>query len=207
MNKKIVATAVAVVSLLAISMAPTVASAALYSGTTKLAEGATVKGVDNEGYIYFEGGLPITCTSSTFEARLGKNGEFSSQLYTESWGFHGTGKEGMCVTPLGSVVILGNPTTCWSASATHWNLIGGQNCGRGSSTAFTVFWSEPNVECKYKIQSAMGFNATTSPVTISASEAYLTLLEPNAPICSGSYRLSFGNWSIQDQAGTPLTWK
>jgi hypothetical protein len=206
MRNGLLATGLAVMSWLALAVAPGAASAALYSGGTLLPDGSIVKGV-NTGGVHFESysASNIDCASSRFQARLDRNRVFESQLSTESWNFD-NGSGGPCHTSLTGqeVYVVGSSYTCWSAGASAWKL---QNC-RGGQQAITVIW--PNgTFCQYQIGSVLRFGAENNPVRIWHQEGTMSLIgaESASFQCAGSYTISTGVWTVQDANGNPLTWK
>jgi hypothetical protein len=202
MKNKIIITACA--ALLAFAIAPGAASAALYSGATKLPLGSEVRGVSG-GVVQFQSGGQsiINCTSSEWGASLIKNNEGRANAKTEWWGFHGTGPEGLCTSPYGNVAVIGSPNSCWEAEASSWYLISGSTCGRGL-TDFTVYFSGLK-PCTYKIAPTYVYGSTQSPIELSGSGPLLERLEGNL-LCSPTYRLQAG-WKITDGAKNPLTFK
>lgn len=206
MRKKLTATCVALLATAALAVAPGAASAALYSGSTLLPEGASVKGV-SEGGIHFESANTATfnCTSSQWEARLQGNKPAHAELLTQSWTFKGTGSEGACTGPAGNVVVIGSTNnSCWNAKESSWLLVGGQLCEHGA-VALTVFWNFGTV-CKYKL-GVSTYNATKEPVKLSGSSPELFLTEGTGFFCANNYLMMGTAWNVKDSSGSSVSWK
>jgi hypothetical protein len=206
MKKKLTATCVALLATAALAVAPGVASAALYSGSTLLPEGSSVKGV-SEGSIHFESANSATfnCTSSEWVARLDVNRAGHADLLTQSWSFHGTGTEGLCTSGVGTVAVIGSSSNaCWYAKESTWMLVGGQLCEHGT-VALTVFWNFGTV-CKYKLGIST-YSSTKAPIKLTNASPELFLTEGTGSFCASTYKMMGPAWNVKDASGNPVSWK
>lgn len=199
MQKKLLVICLALVALAAV---PSAASAALYSGSTKLPVGSEVRGVSVGGVFFESVSSAINCTSSQWGASLLKNNEGTAQLQTQSWSFQGQGKGGSCTSPMGNVTVVGHAHSCWEAKKSAWYLSGGGTCLRGTPEfTITSEWAT----CKYNFAETSIYSSTQSPVQLSGAYPRLVLTESPSAFCASEYLLKT-TWAIKDAAGNPVNW-